>query len=202
MKPSKPINDWRKIFLDTSFILDYLSDPESHLYSEEVKSRIKLVHDLMNILDNEKHATNTSYISAITVGELYQLSKNQTTKDIIGIFNAANIAFVDYTKDTALLLNASMRSTFTSDQLRQWKNELNDNFKLTQPKYLSARRWISDDMKIVATAKSVRGIDVVLTSDCNTFKKIADRFAVPCLSMKKEEFPYDMFGSIEPATAF
>ncbi|WP_020600302.1 type II toxin-antitoxin system VapC family toxin [Spirosoma panaciterrae] len=203
MKPTKPISEWRNIFLDTSVIIDFLQKPEKFGKNPPVQKRIEFVHQIMAILGsgNSGNGSRRFYVSAITVAELKHLQRPHTTKDIVNIFNGADVMFIDFTKDIALLLNNSLEKNLSSDQIKQWKANL-VAAKLSDDQHVSARQWISDDMKIIASVKAVKNIDVVLTCDHKTFKPITDRFEVPCLTMNEEEFPHDMFGAINQSGLF
>ncbi|KAA5416003.1 hypothetical protein [Bacteroides cellulosilyticus] len=61
------------------------------------------------------------------------------------------------------------------------------------------RNWISDDMKILSCVKQLcqqKRLDVILTSDERTFLPIAELMELPCLVLKKENFPTDLFGEL------
>lgn len=198
MKPTKPITEWQNIFLDTSFIIDYLSDPERFNKNPEVKSRIEITHRVMEILstyDKEgKKSRRNFLISAVTVGELRKLVVENVAKELVFLFGAADVTFVDYTKDIALLLHRSLKEALPEGTKHQFIRYLEK--EVAARNIANVRQWVSDDMKIVASAKSIKGLDVVLTSDKNTFKLIADTLDVPCVSMFKEDFDHDLFGDI------
>lgn len=198
MKPTKPITEWQNIFLDTSFIIDYLSDPERFNKNPEVKRRIEIAHRVMEILstyDKEsKKPSRNFFISAITVGELRKLAVENVAKELVLVFGAADVTFVDYTKDIALLLHRSLEEALPEGKKYHFIRYLEK--ELAARNFANVRQWISDDMKIVASAKSVKGLDVVLTSDKNTFKLIADTLDVSCVTMFMEDFDTDLFGDI------
>lgn len=184
--------------LDTSFIIDFLSDPERFHKNPEVKRRIEIAHRVMEILSAYDKEGNKSrrnfFISAVTLGELRKLSVENLAKDLVFLFGAGDVTFVDYTKDIALLLQRSLEDSLPSGQKHQFISFLEKELKARN--YANARQWVSDDLKIVASAKSVKRLDVVLTSDKNTFKLIADTLDVPCVSMFMEDFEQDLFGDI------
>lgn len=202
MKPTKPISEWRNVFLDTSVIVDFLQKPEKFLKNPLVQQRIEFVHKIMTMLGakEKSRVIRRFYISAITVGELKNLQRPHSTKDIISIFNGADVMFVDYTKDIAIQMNNSLEKNLSSAQLTQWLDKQVRDFGSNSD--VSARKWMSDDMKIIASAKAIKNVDVILTSDHKTFKPIADRLEVPCLTMKQEEFPCDIFGEINEFNYF
>lgn len=198
MKPTKPIVEWQNIFLDTSFIIDFLSDPERFNKNPEVKRRIEITHRVMEILSAYDKEGNKSrrnfFISAVTLGELRKLSVENMAKDLVLLFSTGDVTFVDYTKDIALLLQRTLEDSLPSGQKHQFISFLEKELKARN--YANARQWVSDDLKIVASAKFVKRLDVALTSDKNTFKLIADTLDVPCVSMFIEDFEQDLFGDI------
>ncbi len=198
MKPTKPIAEWQNILLDTSFIVDYLSDSARFIKNPEVKRRIEIAHRVMEILsayEKEEGKTRRNFfISAITVSELRKLAAENTAKELVLMFGAGDVTFVDYTKDVALLLNRSLDTCLPKSQKHQFIAYLEKELKARN--YANVRQWVSDDLKIVASAKSIKKLDVALTSDKNTFKLIADTLDVPCVSMFMEDFEQDLFGDI------
>lgn len=199
MKPNKPIAEWQHILLDTSFIIDVLSDPGRFQKNPEVKRRIEIAHRVMEILAVNDTESNKSrhnfFISAVTLGELRKLSVETAAKDLVLLFSAGDVTFVDYTKDIALLLNRSLEEALpATGQKHQFVRYLEK--ELAALGVANVRQWVSDDLKIVASAKSIKRLDVALTSDKNTFKLIADTLTVPCVSMFMEDFEQDLFGDI------
>ncbi len=198
MKPAKPVKDWKHIFLDTSFIIDYLADPNKQRKNIVYQQRIDLVHQLMGILGNyevsDKQEKRNFYISAVTIAELRKLSPSNIAKDLVLLFNTGDVTFIDFTKDIALKINQHLEHYLPDGQKHQFIAYLEKESKAKQ--IGNARQWISDDLKIAACAKSVKNLDVVLTSDKNTFRLIADTLELPCISMFKEEFESDLFGYI------
>jgi len=202
MKPSKPINDWQHIFLDTSFIVDVLSDPARFAKDILVQQRIQLAQRVLEILstyDNgEQQQRRQYYISAVTISELRKSVADNVAKELVLLFSAADVTFIDFTKDIALLLNRTLDTCLPDGQKYQFIAHLENELKARQ--YANVRQWVSDDLKIVGSAKSVKKLDVALTSDKNTFKVIADKLEVPCISMFKEDFDIDLFGDISIIT--
>lgn len=198
MKPSKPIADWQTVFLDTSFIVDLLHDPGRFKKNPLVKKRIEIAQRVMEILNSYspdgKRERRSYFISAISLAELRKMATQNAAKDLVLLFSAGDVTFVDFTKDTALLLNRSLEEHLPDGQKHQFIRYLEK--ELAAAGYANVRQWVSDDLKIVASAQSVKRLDAVLTSDKNTFKLIADTFELPCVAMFPEEFEQDLFGDI------
>ena len=86
--------------------------------------------------------------------------------------------------------------------ISQWRHILHQflaalRTSAIQNGYINTRGWISDDLKIAATAKSLHKLDIILTSDKNTFLPIALKMGLPCLAMFEDQFQPDLFGGIE-----
>ncbi len=198
MKPSKPIKDWKHIFLDTSFIIDFISDPFKEGRNPDIQKRIELAHQVMDILSaydfGSEKEKRQYYISAVTVSELRKLAAPSAVKYLVLLFSVGDVTFVDFTKDIALRLNQKLEQFLPSGQKHQFIAYLEKELRANN--VANARQWVSDDLKISASAESLRQLDVILTSDKNTFQKIADTLELPCISMYKEEFAPDLFGDI------
>ncbi len=194
----KPITAWKHIFLDTSFIIDVLSDASRFAKNILVQERITLAHRVFDILSTyeaeEKLNRRQYYISAVTVSELRKLTSDNVAKEMVLLFGAGDVSFVDFTKDIALLLNRSLDDCLPDGQKHQFIAHLEKVY--SKQGYSNVRQWVSDDLKIVASAKSVKKLDIALTSDKNTFKVIADKLDVPCISMFLEDFDQYLFGDI------
>lgn len=67
----KPIKEWYNIFLDTSVIIDYVSNPEIYKKNLPQKERIELVHRLMNKLLSPASDKNDKK-SVVYICRLYQ----------------------------------------------------------------------------------------------------------------------------------
>ncbi len=201
MKPKKPITEWKNIFLDTSFIIDYFTYGKSDIKDQLTKERRELVNSVMEILSNYDleggNQKRNFYISSLSVTELRKLEKDNVAKELVRIFSASDVTFVDYTKNIALVLNRSLETHLPEGQKHQFLSYLEKELKYSN--VVSARQWVTMDLMIAGSAKSVKNLDVVLTSDKKTFKLIADTLDLPCLAMFKEEIDFDLFGEISIA---
>jgi hypothetical protein len=196
MKPTKPIREWKNVFLDTSFIIDYLSDPERYVKNPPVKERIEFAHQLMKVFASNKleNGTRLFIISAFTITELRKLSMEHTDKTLIKIFQGNDIVFVSYTKQVALYLNQNLETLLPNSEKHQFIAQLEKTAKLDG--VVNAKQWISTDLMIAGCAKFVKDLDVLLTSDKKTFKVIADKLELPCVTMFKEDMNFDLFGDV------
>lgn len=198
MKPTKPITEWKNIFLDTSFIIDYFTYGKSDIKDQLTKERRELVNSVMEILSNYDleggNQKRNFYISSLTITELRRLVTDNVAKELVRIFSASDVTFVDYTKNVALVLNRSLETHLPEGQKHQFLSYLKK--ELEGGSVVNVRQWVTTDLMIAGSAKSVKNLDVVLTSDKKTFKLIADTLDLPCLAMFKEEIDFDLFGKI------
>ena len=201
MKPTKPITEWKNIFLDTSFIIDYFTYGKSDIKDQLTKERRELVNSVMEILSNYDleggNQKRNFYISSLTITELRRLVTDNVAKELVRIFSASDVTFVDYTKNVALVLNRSLETHLPEGQKHQFLSYLKK--ELEGGSVVNVRQWVTTDLMIAGSAKSVKNLDVVLTSDKKTFKLIADTLDLPCLAMFKEEIDFDLFGEISIA---
>ncbi len=197
MNPSKPIKEWSRVFLDTSVIIDYLKNPESQAKNPALQRRIIDTQALIKIitaLDNEGNTKCRFYVSAITISELTRKSlSDSVAQDIIQTFNSADVVFVDYTKTIANELQKSLANHLPEEHKREFLRELTKS--RAEINSMNARAWVSDDLKIIASSKIVKGLDVILTADKQTFYPITEKMGIPC--MVTDRIPYDLFGKID-----
>ncbi len=202
MKPTKRIAEWRHIFLDTSTIIDYLSDANRQEKNPAVKRRIELTQQVINLLrdnplksDDVKNRRRLFYISVITLVELRKMVSENIAEDLVRFFEFADVEYVEFSQTTALSLNRSIQHYLTDNEKHKFIKLLEEEWR--KKGVANIRQWVSDDLKICGTAKSLKKLDVVLTGDHNTFKVIADKFDLPCLAMQDEDLPKDLFGEID-----
>lgn len=200
MKPSKPIKEWKYVFLDTSVIIDFLQNPEKHARNPQVQKRIVLTQKLINNLgSSDKGNKCLFYVSAVSLSELIKSSRpDNIAQEIALIFNTSDVVFVDFTKNIANLLQRSLESYLPDGQKHILIKQLEK--KLNVENVHNARQWVSDDLKIAATAHSVKKLDVLLTGDKRTFYPIAEKLGIPCLVT--DDIPLDMFGELNIESLF
>jgi hypothetical protein len=192
------ISDWKYILLDTSFIIDYLSNPDK-LEKNPIKyENCILAKQIMDLLSLKKDDNRpVFYVSSITIGELKRLETQSITKKIISCFSCGDVTILPYGKSEAEILNKTVFD---------WKKEKQPNVTLKQLEEdckkngcANFRVWINDDMKILSCVKSLhdrKRLDVILTSDEKTFLPIATFMDLPCIVLKPDNFPKDLFGEL------
>jgi hypothetical protein len=201
MKPSKPIKEWKYVFLDTSVIIDFLQNPERHTKNPKVQERIKRTQKLINYLGNSNNGNRcVFYISAVSLSELIKLSRPENIgQEVALIFNTSDVVFMDFTKSIANRLQKSLEHFLPDGEKHKFIKKLEKS--LNEQDVYNSRQWVSDDLKIAATAEStVRKLDVLLTGDRNTFFPIAEKLEIPCLVT--DDIPLDLFGELDTESTF
>ena len=195
------IDDWKYIFLDTSVIIDFLSDASRFDKNPEQKKRIELTHKLFEYfeLTSIKEDRYVFYVSAITISELTKkINDNNIISEIIQMFSCADVTFVDFTKEIATQISKNIGTYLPNGNLNQLLSRLakenNDN------SIINARNWVTDDLKIIASAKYLKKLDVILTADKNTFIPIAEILELPVLNTSKLQL--DLFENISLETSY
>lgn len=205
MLPIKPIKDWRYIFLDTSTIIDFMKDPTRFAKNPDVQARIKLAHKIIGALEQlERNRTDKKqafvvYVSAISLFEIRQLEKNTTVfKTIIRLFSNFDVTIVDFGKKAAEALAVGLDEVLPEAQKQHFLKSLAIQREQEIPAQ-NAKEWISDDLKILACAKTLPKdkLDVILTGDMKTFEPIAKALELPCLATYERFLPKDLFGELD-----
>ena len=198
MSVKKKISDWIYILLDTSFIIDYLSDPGKYKDNPVKKENIELAKQIMLLLSSDKRKVKPQfYISSITIGELKRLESDSIAKKIISCLSAGDVTFLSYGKTEAEILNKTVYDWKKQKQPKITQRQLEEDCRRNGCS--NYRSWISDDMKILSSVKNQYDhskLDVILTSDEKTFLPIANMMELPCLVLKRENFPKTLFGEI------
>lgn len=193
----KQISDWKNILLDTSVIIDYIMNPEKITNNDKVKTKIVNTHKLFEYFNSTFNDTKrTFFISAITLSELRKkiMHERSILESLLLIFNSSDVVFVDFTKDMAMQIHTHQEQLEQDPHLNKFLKELET--ELNKDGIYQASGWVSDDLKIVATAKFFKGkIDAVLTGDEKTFVPIAERFGIPVVNTFK--LPLDMFDQLD-----
>ncbi len=197
MKPTKPIKEWRHVFLDTSVIIDYLQNSERHARNPSVQKRIISTQALINYvggLDEEGNTKCAFYVSAVTLAELVKTAKPENVaQEISLVFNTANVVFVDFSRNIANRLQQSLANFLPDNHKHEFIRSLEKT--LSENHVMNARQWVSDDLKIAASASIIKRLDVILTADRRTFFPITEKLEIPC--MVTDDIPLDLFGELD-----
>jgi predicted nucleic acid-binding protein len=167
---NKPVRDWKNILLDTSVILA-LFRGQNHSQDES----IIFVNKLVSYLCNSKTGSSedrTFYISTITLSELITKETGQEKiRRVLKALDSENVEFLSFDIQTALEFNIRLTNFLDGKNMHKIATEM--GFK-TQD-FGMARQWISKDYMIAMTGM-VKGVDVILTFDKNTFYPVCQEF--------------------------
>ncbi|AEE48909.1 type II toxin-antitoxin system VapC family toxin [Haliscomenobacter hydrossis] len=191
----KPIKSWRTVFLDTSVIIDFWKDPSRFSKNPTEKKRIENIQNVIEFLSAQNEKCRI-HISTISISEI--LKSDLTSKmahHLITTFSGSNVVFEEFTVDVAELIHSHILDYLPVGQVNQ----------LIKQKTTSGvswgRQWVSDDLKILATALSIKSkLDAVLTSDTHVFAEVAKKMDLPFVDTVK--IPRDGFGGLDYDAGF
>jgi hypothetical protein len=196
---NKKISDWKHILLDTSFIIDYLSNPDKFNENPKKRENIILAKEIMSELSQEQRKDKPLfYVTSITIGELIKLETESISQEIVKIFYSGDVVFLPYGKNEALELNKFLVLYKKDKAPHKYIKDIEKAKK--ESGCLHSREWVNDDMKILSCVKKLhdkRQLDMILTSDEKTFFPLTELWKLPCRVLKHEYFPKDLFGEID-----
>lgn len=198
------IDTWHHVFLDTTVIIDFICSPDRINNNPSHRQRVINTHDLFKYFSNKDELDKNNqqiwfYISAITISELRKHQTNdELIDDLIMLLNCGNVTFVDYTKETAQFLQKNYTNYLPGNQLKEIITELEK--ELATLGAATARKWIQDDLKIAASAKMLKKLDVLLTGDQKTFLTLA--LAMDLNVHYTKELPRNMFDDLDTSVQF
>ena len=197
----KPIEDWKTVLLDTSVIIDYITDPERIVDNATRKNKIIDTHKLFTYFDESSMAgkKRSLFISSITLAELRKIESETTIVEyLMNLFNTSEVFCIDFSTEMAIPIHQHIDIP-NDKHLNSFIKELSDDLNRTGVYHASG--WVSDDLKIVATAKYFKTrIDAVLTGDTRSFLPLAERFEVPVVNTAS--LPKDLFEEIDVTKSF
>ena len=198
MESGKKIYEWKHVFLDTSFIIDYLSDAKKFDANPKKKENIEVSKLIMDCLSSKNSNERPRfYVTSITIGELRRLDTASIFKKIAEVLSVGDVVFVPYGKEEAMEVNYIVEAYKKAKAPELSLKDLEKAKK--ESGCINYRGWISDDMKILSCAKRLydrKQLDVILTSDEKTFLPIANFLNLPCSVLNGNYFPGDIFGNI------
>jgi len=193
----KRIKDWHHVLLDTSVIIDYLKNPARFANNPAEQKRIEQTKKLINYLsppDRESAVRCTFLISSITIAELIKTpTEDQGIQSLVLLFKGADVMLLDFTVADAETLIRRLSEYLPEGQKHQLVGQLERDLKDHGVSW--ARQWVSDDLKILASAAAQRRLDVVLTADGRTFFSLAQNMGIPCVNMNA--LPKDLFDELD-----
>jgi hypothetical protein len=197
MRPAKELADWQHIFLDTSYIIDLLSDPARFAKNIEHQQRIMLSHEVQRTLETHSSKARKYYVSSITIGELcYTKKDGALVADLTALFSGDFLQFINYDRGIALKMVGYLHTALPLAQRKQMESHISKS--LEKAGCANTRQWMEDDIKIIACAKALPQLDAILTSDKNSFIPFANALEVPVIGMfESEYFGRTLLGELE-----
>lgn len=183
-----PLAQCKKVFLDTTFIIDLLN----------VNSNDKRTHVVRKIAKflSAPSLNVRFYISTISISEICEINPlihgdDVLIDNIMDMLNGADIETVPFSEDIALHHRKIYRGFYPT----AIQNNFITNNIPNSGNYAIAREWISKDMLIASTAH-FKNVDVVFTGDDKTFLPIAKMVGLHCVITKEENFLYNIGGDL------
>lgn len=202
MSQIKPIKQWSRIMIDTSVIVDYTKNPARFDKNPGEKDRIEKVQQLINYLTSTEHSGESPMllVSAISIAELSKLPESSSNIErVTSLFSGAEVTFVDFTASIAASIPLLFDSILPDGQKFQWLKQLEQDLKFEGISW--ARQWVSDDLKIIASAHAQRRkLDALISSDTKVFAQLATKLDLPLVQPNK--LPTNPSGSINIEVAF
>lgn len=188
------ISEWRRIFIDTSFIIDSIRDlslisEEDPKYSAIQKSQKLLEHFQLIAERNENQIRWIT--SSIVLSELIKFENQDAVDELQGILMSPEVEIINFTRREASFILNEMGNYVEDKHISQYINDLRK--ELAKSGVFNPRNYIAKDALIIACAKSKK-CDVVLTSDKNSFLPIARKVGLPILL--SEDLRLDLHGNI------
>lgn len=188
------ISEWRRVFIDTSFILDLVRDisvmsPEDPKYQAVERSQKLLEHFKLVAEKNEKPVRWIT--CSIVLSELIKFENEEAIEELQKILNSAEVEIINFTGKEANFIVSEMGNYIEEKHIAQFLREVQR--ELGKSGIFNPRGYVSKDALIIACAKSKR-CDVVITSDKNSFVPIAKKVQLPILLSK--DIPLSLHGDV------
>lgn len=181
----KPINEWKKILLDTSIICSLFRS--QHNVENDIDTfTFKLIDYLSNSKTGDK-SDRVYYISTITLSELLTREQDEAKiRKILKVLDSSNVEFRSFDTPTAMTFNILLGDKLHNPVLNKKAAEL--GWKTNE--YMDAREWIIKDYMIAMTGV-VKNVDAILTLDKTTFYPLCkDVDGANCILAYQQLFEY------------
>lgn len=185
------ISEWKRIFVDTSFIIDSVRDLSIIEPKDPKYSSIKNTHGLLDRIKGFGHEIKW-ITSSIVLSELSKFENKDAIDELQRIFNSPEVEIVNFTPQEAMFIVKDMANYIEQKHVSRYVKELASD--LAKSGVFNPKSYITNDALIIACAKS-RKVDVVLTSDEKSFVQIAKQVELPVLLTK--DLPVDLHGDID-----
>jgi predicted nucleic acid-binding protein len=188
------VSEWKRIFIDTSFIIDSVRNLDNIIETDSKYEYVKRTHALIDYfnLPSQSDSSPIWITSSIVLSELSKFENSDAVSELQTIFNTPNIEIINFTKKEASFIVNDMVNYVEQKHISQYINQLRKD--LAEMNIFNPKNYISNDALIIACAKTKR-CDVVLTSDENSFMHIAKQVNLPVLLTK--DLPIDTFQQID-----
>lgn len=195
MKTTIPaISEWKRIFIDTSFIIDSVRNIEKIKEDDPKFKNIKNTHLLLDYFKQKDELDQPVrwITSSIVLSELTKFENEDAVSELQGVLDSSELEIINFTKKEANFILKDMVNYVEQKHVSQYIKELENALK--EDHIFNPKNYVAKDALIIACAKSKR-CDVVLTSDKNSFIPIAKQVKLPVLNTK--DLLLDMFGGID-----
>lgn len=177
------IGEWKRIFIDTSFIIDCIRDL---LYLKTDDGKYEAVNRSQALIDHIKlseirERKITWITSSIVLSELSKFENKDAVDELQKLFDSSDVEIVNFTKREARFMIDDLSNYIEQKHISQYIKELEK--VLGEKGVFNPKNYISKDALIIACAKS-KPCDVVITSDQNSFMPIAKQVGLPILLSK------------------
>jgi len=188
------ISEWRRVFIDTSFIIDLLRDiskmPEADPKYQSVFRGQKLLDHFQLVA--EKGDKPVRWVTcSIVLSELIKFENKEAIDQIQKILNSPEVEIINFTSKEASFIVNEMGNYVEDKHITRYISEL--HAELAKSGVFNPRNFVAKDALIIACAKSKR-CDAVLTSDKNSFVPLAKKVGLPILLT--EHIPLDMHENV------
>ena len=189
------ISEWRRVFVDTSFIIDSVRDLAMLSDSDPKFQSVRKSHELLAHFQKSADLKGQSIrwvTSSIVLSELLKFENKDAVNELQKTFKTPEVEIINFTEREASFILNDMADFIEQKHIGQYIKELQK--ALAEKHVFNPKNYIAKDALIIACAKS-KPCDVVLTYDRNSFMPIAKQVKLPILL--SEDIPMDMYNSID-----
>lgn len=195
MNAIAPISEWRRVFIDTSFIIDLIRNlsviPVEDPKFIAIQKSQKLL-EYFQLVSEQKENQVRWVTSSVVLSELTKFENKDAVDELQGILMSPEVEIINYTRKEASFILNEMGNYIEDKHISQYINDLKK--ELAKSGVFNPQNYIAKDALIIACAKSKK-CDVVLTSDKNSFLPIAKKVGLPILL--SENIPLDMHDNVD-----
>lgn len=190
------IQDWRSIFVDTSFIINSLANLSLLKQDTLLFNNVKNTQALLEYYKQPSAPKVRWIVSSITASELTKFT-DDVVDGISSIFMNGDLEIVNFTIREANFILKDFTSFIENRHFEEYKRDFQK--QISSLGVFNPKAYLSSDARIIACAKSKR-CDVVLTSDEKSFYEIAKVVQLPVIL--SSQIPLDMYNNIDTSKAF